>query len=126
MAVLVREQALANIGTSGKTVQVLNKVVGVADLYGWAFGGRQFQEVHPNTAKKLLTGDANADKDVVAAALEPFVGRISYACDDESDAVAVGIAWLIQKGLIDNPLDPPKQEPEEPAPKKTRRKAKAK
>ena len=35
--------------------------------------------------------------------LVQFVGEYNYECDDESDAVAVGIAWLIDNGMIDNP-----------------------
>lgn len=84
-------------------IEVLHKVVGVADLYAWGFGGRIFEEVHPKTEKKLVANDANAAKDVVANALTQFVGVHEYACDDESDAVAVGVAWLIREGMIDNP-----------------------
>ena len=36
------------------------------------------------------------DDQEVADALEKYVGPQEYACDDWSDAVAVGIAWLIQ------------------------------
>lgn len=100
MAVLVREENLYNIGKSGKTVHILNKVIGVAELYGWALGNRQFEEIHPNTVKKILTNNADAEKDEVAAALEPYVGKIPYACDDESDAVAIGVAWLLQQGML--------------------------
>lgn len=80
--------------------QVLCKVVGVTDLYAWAFGHREFIEITPSVVKKLVTGKASANKEEVAAALESYVGEQEYACDDESDAVAVGIAWLIQNGLI--------------------------
>lgn len=105
MAVLVREEALRKSGTaaSGKVLSILNKVVGVADLYAWAFGGREFIEIPPQTVKKAVTDNANAEKEDVAAALEQFVGKQEYACDDESDAVAVGVAWLIQQGMIDSP-----------------------
>lgn len=105
MAVIVREEALRKSGTaaSGKVLSILNKVVGVSDLYAWAMGGREFTEIPPQTVKKFVTDDANAEKEVVASALEQFVGKHEYACDDESDAVAVGIAWLIQEGMIDSP-----------------------
>lgn len=99
--ILVREEALANISTSAKTIQVLHKVVGVSDLYAYAFGGKQFEEISPKTVKKLVTGDGLAEKDVVAKCLERYVGPQEYACDDESDAVAVGVAWLIEKGWLD-------------------------
>lgn len=105
--VIVREQALSIMNTlsSSKTIAALNKVVGVSDLYAWAFGNREFDEIPPKTVKKYLTGDANAEKDVVARSLEPHVGKLEYESDDESDAVAVGIAWLMNKGYI--PKHPP-------------------
>ena len=117
LGVLVREEALRKSGdaASGKVLSILNRVVGVSDLYAWAFGARQFDEIEPKTVKKLVANNGNAEKDEVAAALTKFVGEREYACDDESDAVAVGIAWLLEKGMIDNPYE---QEPK----KATRRK----
>ena len=50
-----------------------------------------------------MAGSSTAEKEEVAAALEQFVGKREYACDDESDAVAVGIAWLIQNNFLDSP-----------------------
>ena len=50
--------------------------------------------------KKLLTGSGKALKSEVALALESYVGTQKYETDDESDAVAVGIAWLIQENLL--------------------------
>lgn len=95
-------------------IEVLHKVVGVADLYAWAFGGRVFDEIHPKTVKKFVANDSEAKKEEVADALEQFVGKHEYECDDESDAVAVGVAWLIKNGMIDSPYPPPE--------KKTRKK----
>ena len=45
---------MLNIATSGKTVQVLSKVVGVSDLYAWGFGNKEFIDISPKTVKKLL------------------------------------------------------------------------
>lgn len=73
--------------------QALSKVVGVTDFIA-AFIMRSFEEIAPVSVKKTLTGNAKAKKDEVAAQLSKYVGDHSYACDDESDAVAVGIAWL--------------------------------
>jgi len=105
MATIVREQALDKQGgpRNSRVIEVLHKVVGVADLYGWGFGGRVFEEVHPKTVKKLVADDQLAEKDAVAAALPQFVGEREYECDDESDAVAVGIAWLLEQGMLDSP-----------------------
>jgi len=100
---------------NSRVIEVLHKVVGVADLYGWGFGGRIFDEIHPKTIKKLVADDQLAEKDAVAAALPQFVGEREYACDDESDAVAVGIAWLLQQGKIDSPYQ---EKPKKTAAKK--------
>lgn len=78
-------------------------MVGVSDLYAWSLCGKIFEEINPRTVKKAITNDADAKKDVVAASLEQFVGKHEYDCDDESDAVAVGIAYLIGKGMIASP-----------------------
>lgn len=104
-AELVREQALDKQGgpRNSRVIEVLHKVVGVADLYAWSLGGRVFDEVHPKTIKKLVANDQLAEKDVVAKSLAQFVGEQDYACDDESDAVAVGIAWLLQQGMLESP-----------------------
>lgn len=79
----------------------LAKVAGIADLYGYAYCDKQdWDEIAPVSIKKKVTGNAKASKEEVAASLEKYVGKLDYACDDESDAVAVGIAWLISHGCL--------------------------
>ena len=56
-----------------------------------------FEELAPTTVKKLLTGNGKASKADVADAQSQYVGSQVYSTDDESDAAAVGIAWLIAK-----------------------------
>lgn len=97
---MVREKAIYPNRFQMKTIGTLHKVIGVADLYAWHMFGREFEEIHPNVVKHLVTGDANAGKDRVAEMLEDYVGVQQYACDDESDAVAVGVAWLIQNNIF--------------------------
>lgn len=77
-------------------------MIGVTDLYAWAHGGLEFEELAPLAVKRLVTGNAKATKEQVAKCLEAYVGKREYRCDDESDAVAVGIAWLIQHQYIDS------------------------
>lgn len=91
--VLVREKGFSRFP---KETQALFKVVGIADLAAWQCGEKMFDELAPAFVKKLLTGSGRASKQDVAEALLPYVGNQEYACDDESDAVAIGIAWLIQ------------------------------
>lgn len=75
--------------------QALSKVVGIADLVAWQQRRAEYHELAPTTVKKLLTGSGKATKEEVAAALVQYVGEQSYTTDDESDAVAAGVAWMI-------------------------------
>lgn len=94
---LVREKGFSRFATE---TQALFKVVGVTDLAAWQSYERRFEEIAPASVKKLITGRGDASKEAVAAALEPFVGKQDYQCQDESDAVAVAIAWLLQNDYI--------------------------
>ena len=105
-AQIVRERAIDKQRgpfNKSRTIEVLHKVVGVADLYAWAFGQKQFDEIDPRGVKSTVANNFTAEKDEVAKALTQFVGHWDYACDDESDAVAVGVAWLLLQDMIDDP-----------------------
>ena len=77
----------------------VSKVVGMMDWAAWCME-KEWYSVYPVTVKKLVTGSGKAEKSEVAAALEKYIGKQEYRCDDESDAAAVAIAWLIQQGQI--------------------------
>lgn len=79
----------------------LSKVVGLMDWLLWDIGQQEWHSIYPVTIKKLITGSGKAQKEEVAEGLEKYVGKLNYRCDDESDAVAVAIAWLIQQGEIE-------------------------
>ncbi len=95
--VFVREKGFSRFPNE---TQALFKVVGIADLTAWQYGHREFHEIAPTTVKKAQTGSGKAAKEEVAASLIPYVGNQIYAKDDESDAVAVHVAWLLQNDLI--------------------------
>jgi len=97
VAVFVREKGFSRFPHE---TQALFKVVGVADLAAWKAYGTEFVEIAPTTVKKLLTGSGKANKDEVAAALDKYIGEQQFEADDESDAAAVGIAWLIRNSYI--------------------------
>ena len=99
-AVLVREQALAMVHISARTIQILHKVVGIADYLGWIMMKSEFDEIHPKTVKRLIAQKDDATKPEVARALVPYVGEQEWKTDDESDACAVGISWLLQRNMI--------------------------
>ena len=98
MTIYVRENEILKTRTPAE--RNLSKVVGLMDWSLWKFSGCEWFSIYPMTVKKLVTGSGRADKEQVAAALEKYVGKQEYKCDDESDATAVAIAWLIQQGEL--------------------------
>jgi len=61
-------------------------------------------EVNASTVKRVVGGHGKADKDEVAAGVRRILGLpdgFVFATDDESDSVAIGLTYLIEKGLID-------------------------
>lgn len=94
----VRERALSRFHYE---VQVLNKVVGVVDYLLWQLHQQNFTQITATEVKKYVAGNGRATKEDVANALSDYVGEQTYHSDNESDAVAIGIAWLIREGYID-------------------------
>ena len=83
------------------TTQVLFKVVGVSDLELAREGYTRVADIAPTSVKKAVTGNGKASKDEVADALEQYVGKHLYGTSDESDAVAVALAYGIQNKLME-------------------------
>jgi crossover junction endodeoxyribonuclease RuvC len=55
----------------------------------------------PSKVKLIVAGSGKADKDEVEAAVRKWTGyKGEFAKDDESDAVAIGLAYLIERKLI--------------------------
>lgn len=94
----VRERALSRFHYE---VQVLNKVVGVVDYLLWQLHQQNFTQITATEVKKYVAGNGRATKEDVANALSDYVGEQTYHSDNESDAVAIGIAWLIREGYMD-------------------------
>lgn len=97
---LVREQSINNCGgkmahssTAARTG--VSSVVGVMDLVAWQHAHLNWEEYYPLSIKKLLTGSGKAEKQTVAAALSAYLGERDYKNDDESDAAAAAVAWLV-------------------------------
>lgn len=81
------------------------KVHGQTDWFLWRLE-KTWADIGPSQIKKILTGNGKADKTLVTKAQSDYLGEQSYSCDDESDAAAVAIAWLISQ----KQLEPPNQE----------------
>ena len=75
------------------------KVVGVMDwlLYRLA---KDWLEIYPVTVKKLVTGSGKATKEEVAKTVQRFLPSAHFGTDDESDAAAVAISFLVQNGVL--------------------------
>ena len=98
---LVRENEIMKVKVPSE--RSLSKVVGVMDWAAYKLGVNKSWEwysIYPMTIKKLIAGSGKATKEEVAEGLEKFLGKQNYKCDDESDAAAVAVAWLIQQGQI--------------------------
>lgn len=94
--VVVREKGFSRFA---RETQALYKVMGMADMALCRECGCEFEEIAPLSVKKLVAGSGKASKEEVKTALATFVGEQSYETNDESDAVAVGIAWLLLNGF---------------------------
>lgn len=95
----VRENEIMKVKVPSE--RSLSKVVGMMDWVLWKFSKSDWFSIYPMTVKKYIAGSGRADKSDVAIGLEKYIGKIDYKCDDESDAAAVAIAWLIQQGQIE-------------------------
>src|SRR5699024_2423529 len=97
----VREKGVSRFPN---VTQTLFNVVGISDLYAWMRAEKDIHEIAVTSVKKLVTGNGKASKDDVQKAV---IERLQidkpdfFANDDESDAASVGLAFYIQKGIID-------------------------
>ena len=103
--VVVREKGFSKFPA---TTQTLFKVVGVSDLLIYRHGMKTtMDELAPMTIKKAVTGKGTSDKVQVATAVRKFLTdeqkQWKFDTDDISDAVAVGIAWALQRKLLNIP-----------------------
>lgn len=99
---IVREKGFSRFAN---TTQLLFRVVGVSDLAGIElFNCKDIEELTPTTIKRLIAGNGKADKqeveDGVRELLAPEQKEYKFYSDDVSDAVAVGLAYYIKKGLL--------------------------
>ena len=89
----VRERGFSRFATETQTIF---RMVGVTDLVLWDEAHKSFDQLAPKEVKLLVAGNGTATKKVVCEALPQYVGQQEYKTDDESDAVAVGVAWLLK------------------------------
>lgn len=106
----VREKGFSRFAA---TTQSLFKVVGVSDIVSYKMRGRTVEEISPTTVKKVVAGHGKASKAELAEAVFRIMrieNRDEYyipkkhkedeLIDDKTDAIAVGLCYLAQKGII--------------------------
>lgn len=102
---VVKEQSFSN--SRIKATQQIFKVNGVWELMTHLADKDDFSELTASTVKKELTGNGRASKEEVAEAclahFRTIMGdsTLKFNNKDESDAVAVLIAYCRKEGLID-------------------------
>lgn len=99
---VIREKGFSRYAN---TTQVLFRVVGVSDLKVFeASGITKIDEIAPTSVKRLVAGDGKASKkeveDGVREHLVELQKDLHFMTDDCSDAVAVGISWMIKNGYL--------------------------
>lgn len=97
---IVREKGFSRFP---KVTQTLFKVVGISDLAVHNELGKTVDEIAVTSVKKIVTGDGKAAKGEVERMARKWMqieDESYFANDDEADAAAVGIAYLVQKGYL--------------------------
>lgn len=65
-----------------------------------SFGLKVHDSIGQASVKKKLLGKGRAEKEEVEAGVRRFVEWDGFKTSDESDACAIGLAYLIDKGII--------------------------
>lgn len=93
--VVIREKGVTRFN---KATQAIFRVVGIADYAVWISSSTVCVEIGITEAKKLITGNGRAEKEQVATAVMQYLtAPVEFAVDDESDAVAVGVAYCLKQ-----------------------------
>lgn len=95
----VREHAFLTPGR-GQNQGGIFECVGMTNWWLYCHNEKTWEEIFPVSIKKHVTGDGKADKKKVETCLETYVGKRTYGTDDESDAVAVAVCFLIMNGKM--------------------------
>lgn len=98
---VVKERAFSN-GRIAAT-QAIFKVVGIWELTSHLSKIDEFTDIAPTSVKKYLTGNGRASKQAVADAVKDATG-IETSNNDESDAIAVLLAYCMQNKLLEGEI----------------------
>jgi crossover junction endodeoxyribonuclease RuvC len=97
--VIVREDF---VGRTSKQAHPVYSAWGACDKALNKFGlNFTTPAISQSKVKKLVVGKGKAEKAEVESAVRKWTGyKGEFACDDESDACAIAIAYLIEEGVI--------------------------
>lgn len=76
------------------------EAIGITTMWAWTKLHAEWIDIHPLVIKEIVTGDGKADKDAVAKAVNEYFPEARFETDDESDACAVGLSFLMSVGLL--------------------------
>lgn len=100
-SVAVRESGFTRFHTE---TQALYAVMGITDMALYETLQLEWYNIAPLSIKKLVTGSGKATKAEVASSLNQYlvlpIENYKFEGDDETDAVGVGLAWMIQRGYV--------------------------
>jgi len=97
--------------TKGRDKRATQTVFGawaVIDLALGKYGYKVDVEIQPTSVKRDVAGKGSASKDEVEAGVRRILSlpdEFTFRTDDESDAVAIGLSYLIREGVIDKPKE---------------------
>ncbi|WP_141431928.1 crossover junction endodeoxyribonuclease RuvC [Bacillus sp. 03113] len=100
--VVVREHFTK--GGSKRSTQLVFGSWAMIDAALGKYGYKVDAEITPTTVKKIVGGNGSASKEEVEAGVRRILGLADdyvFKSNDESDAAAIGLAYLIREGLIE-------------------------
>lgn len=65
---------------------------------------QKIYEYSPNLVKSTVVGHGHADKEGIQKFLQQYLGITSFKTHDESDAVAIAVCHLLNRGTIQIPV----------------------
>lgn len=92
---IIIEKSFYRYNTSSEQIWKVHGVV------NYLFSDMEQIYLHSSTVRKTLTGKGNCDKNYVKNWILKKYKDLKFKNLDESDSLAVGLSWFIQKGIID-------------------------
>jgi Holliday junction resolvasome RuvABC endonuclease subunit len=79
------------------STQAIYRVHGIAC---YLFSDCEQKTYAPSTVKKIITGNGKSDKKIVQEHVKKIYPDLEIKNNDQSDACAIGICWLLENGIV--------------------------